>query len=29
MSHYALLNLPVMFGNKDPKTESIAIATDL
>lgn len=29
MSHYALLNLPVMFGNTDPKTESIAIATDL
>lgn len=29
MSHYALLNLPVMFGNKDPKSESIAIATDL
>ena len=29
MSHYALLNLPVMFGNIDPKTESIAIATDL
>lgn len=29
MSHYALLNLPVMFDNKDPKTESIAIATDL
>lgn len=29
MSHYALLNLPVMFGNKDSKTESIAIATDL
>ena len=29
MSHYALLNLPVMFGNTDPKSESIAIATDL
>lgn len=29
MSHYALLNLPVMMGNKDSKTESIAIATDL
>ena len=29
MSHYALLNLPVMFGNTDPKAESIAIATDL
>lgn len=29
MSHYALLNLPVMFGNTDSKTESIAIATDL
>lgn len=29
MSHYALLNLPVMFGNIDPKSESIAIATDL
>ena len=29
MSHYALLNLPIMFGNTDPKTESIAIATDL
>lgn len=29
MSHYALLNLPVMFGNTDPKTESIEIATDL
>lgn len=29
MSHYALLNLPVMFGNTDPKLESIAIATDL
>ena len=29
MSHYALLNLPVMFGNTDPKIESIAIATDL
>lgn len=29
MSHYALLNLPVMFGNEDPKSESIAIATDL
>lgn len=29
MSHYALLNLPVMFGKTDPKTESIAIATDL
>ena len=29
MSHYALLNLPVMFGNTDPKTESIAIASDL
>ena len=29
MSHYALLNLPVMFGNTDSKSESIAIATDL
>lgn len=29
MSHYALLNLPVMFGNTEPKAESIAIATDL
>lgn len=29
MSHYALLNLPVMFGNTDPKAESIGIATDL
>lgn len=29
MSHYALLNLPVMMGNTDSKTESIAIATDL
>lgn len=29
MSHYALLNLPVMFGNTDLKSESIAIATDL
>lgn len=29
MSHYALLNLPVMMGNTDPKLESIAIATDL
>lgn len=29
MSHYALLNLPIMFGNTDPKSESIAIATDL
>lgn len=29
ISHYALLNLPVMFGNTDPKSESIAIATDL
>lgn len=29
MSHYALLNLPVMFGNTNPKSESIAIATDL
>ena len=35
MSHYALLNLPVMFGktdssgNADPKLESIEIATDL
>lgn len=29
MSHYALLNLPVLFGNTDPKSESIAIATDL
>lgn len=29
MSHYALLNLPRMFGNPDVKKESIAIATDL
>lgn len=29
MSHYALLNLPVMMGNTDPKAESIGIATDL
>ena len=35
MSHYALLNLPVMFGKTDssgkadPKLESIEIATDL
>ena len=29
MSHYALLNLPRMFGNTDLKQESIAIATDL
>ena len=29
MSHYALLNLPVMIGNTDPKAESIGIATDL
>lgn len=29
MSHYALLNLPVMIGNTDPKAESIGIASDL
>lgn len=29
MSHYALLNLPRLFGSQNAKDESIAIATDL